>query len=139
LPITAKRPEQPLQGPEVRDTNLKVVVVEDNTDSRALLESLLKMDGYDVTAAPDGNRGYEVIVACRPDVALLDIGLPGMDGYQLARKIRSELNDQRIQLVALTGYGRSVDRQKVLEAGFNEHLVKPVDPVDLARVLRKPR
>jgi two-component system CheB/CheR fusion protein len=65
--------------------------------------------------------------------------MPGINGYQLAKKVRSELGDRTIRLVALTGYGRSVDREAVLEAGFNEHLVKPVDPEDLARVLRKPR
>jgi CheY-like chemotaxis protein len=68
---------------------------------------------------------------------LLDIGLPGMDGYELARKVRSELGDSQIRLIALTGYGRAEDHEAVMQAGFDHHLVKPADPRDLARVLRK--
>ena len=139
LPITTKRPQAPHPTDDARDTSLKVLVVEDNTDSRELLESLLKLEGYEVLAAPDGIQGYEAIVSQQPDVALVDIGLPGMDGYEVARKVRAKLHDRPIQLVALTGYGRAIDREKVFAAGFNEHLVKPVDPTDLARVLRKPR
>ena len=139
IPLTTKEPvvsettSLPLSG------GVRVLIVEDNADNREILASLLKLEGYEVAAAADGLRGYAAIVAERPDVALVDIEMPGMDGYQLAKKVRAELGDRSIRLVALTGYGRSVDRQAVFEAGFNEHLVKPVDPEDLARVLRKPR
>jgi chemotaxis response regulator CheB/two-component sensor histidine kinase len=139
LPLTEKVPatrDAPAPAPEA---GVKVLIVEDNADNREILLSLLRIDGYNVQAAPDGLRGYAAIVADRPDVALVDIELPGINGYQLAQKVRTELGDRSIRLVALTGYGRSVDREAVFAAGFNEHLVKPVDPEDLSRVLRKPR
>ena len=116
---------------------LNVVIVEDNDDSRALLEKLLRLDGHQVIAAADGRAGFEAIERERPDVVLLDIGLPEMDGFEVARRVRSDLRDQAIRLVALTGYGRADDRAAVKAAGFNEHLVKPVDPQELTRILQK--
>ena len=110
-----------------------------NDDSRNMVSELLRLDGYRLASAADGIEGYQLILRERPDVALIDIGLPGMDGYQVARKVRAELGDQSIRLVALTGYGRSEDGVAVRDAGFDEHLVKPVDPDNLARVLRKPK
>jgi len=139
LPVTDQLPAPAAEEPPVGDAQLKVLIVEDNDDSRELLTALLKLDGYDVTSAPDGLRGFESIVAERPDVALVDVGLPGIDGYEVARRVRAALPDRPIKLVALTGYGRSVDREAVFKAGFNEHLVKPVEPAELARVLRKPK
>jgi len=139
LPLTSKRPEEAEAAPAAPDTNLRVLIVEDNADSRELLHSLLTMDGYQVSAAPDGVQGYEAIVEERPDVALIDVGLPGIDGYEVARRVRCQLSDRSIRLVALTGYGRSEDRAAVSAAGFDDHLVKPVDPADLARALRRAR
>src|SRR6185295_1772017 len=139
LPLTNKRPRKSPAKAPVPDTNVRVLIVEDNSDSRELLESLLKMDGYEVKTAEDGQRGYEAILNHHPDVALVDIGLPGMNGLEVARRVRAKLGERRIRLVALTGYGRAVDRDAVFAAGFDEHLVKPIDPDDLARVLRKPR
>ena len=127
------------KGSVTSETAMKIVIVEDNSDSREMLTMLLKLDGYDVTAAPDGVRGFQEIAERRPDVAIVDIGLPGMDGYQVARKVRAELDRVPIRLVALTGYGRSIDTEQVLAAGFDEHLIKPVDPRELIRVLGKPR
>jgi two-component system CheB/CheR fusion protein len=138
LPLTDKRPEEAETPGHERDASARVLIIEDNPDNRELLESLLKLDGYDATSAPDGLRGFEAIATRRPDVALVDIELPGIDGLEVARKVRSELSDRSIRLVALTGYGRAVDRDAVFAAGFDEHLVKPVNPEDLARVLRKP-
>lgn len=113
----------------------RVVVVEDNEDSRRMLETLLKLEGHEVRAASDGKEGLETIMAFRPAVALIDIGLPEMNGYALARKIRATLGVNSVYLVALTGYGRAEDRQSVLDAGFDEHLVKPLKRGDLSRVL----
>ena len=137
LPLTDKRPTEPEQTLAVPDANLRIVIVEDNTDSRELLESLLKMDGYQVSVAADGLQGYEAIERDRPDVVLVDLGLPGINGYDVARKVRCQLADRSIRLVALTGYGRAEDRAATSAAGFDEHLVKPVDPADLAGVLRR--
>lgn len=139
LPLTNKQPSHAPAKASQPDTSVSVLIVEDNSDSREMLESLLKMDGYEVRTAEDGRQGYEAILVDAPDVALVDIGLPGMDGYEVAKKVRAELREKPIRLVALTGYGRSIDRNAVFAAGFDEHLVKPVDPDDLARVLRKSR
>jgi len=139
LPITLKQPMEAAADELQPETNVSVVIVEDNADSREMLESLLKMDGYKVATAENGQQGYQTIVSQNPDVALVDLGLPGIDGYEIARRVRSELSDRPIRLIALTGYGRSVDRDAVFAAGFDEHLVKPVDPDDIVRILRKPR
>lgn len=139
LPLTEKRPNESRPATSAPEVGVSVLIVEDNSDSREMLESLLRMDGYEVRTAQDGREGYEAILAHGPDVALVDIGLPGMNGYEVARRVRAEMVGKPIRLVALTGYGRNLDRDAVFEAGFDEHLVKPVDPDDLVRVLRKPR
>lgn len=140
IPISTKEPT--VDGPLsdfAADTSARVLIIEDNDDSRNMLKQLLEIEGYRVSVAADGESGYLAIQAEESDIALVDIGLPKMDGYQVARKVRAELTNRNIRLVALTGYGRPEDHQKVLEAGFDEHVVKPVAPEDLARVLQKPR
>lgn len=139
LPLTQERPRESPPATSVPEAGVNVLIVEDNPDSREMLALLLRMDGYEVETAENGRQGYESIMARRPDVALVDIGLPEMDGYEVARRVRADLGKNTIRLVALTGYGRAADRDSIFEAGFDEHLVKPVDPHDLARVLRKPR
>ena len=139
LPLTDKRPTTATIDDSPAELNVRVVVIEDNADSREMLEELLKMDGYVVSTAKDGTQGLQTIASQQPDVALVDLGLPGIDGYEVARRVRSELTNQSIRLIALTGYGRPIDRDAVFAAGFDEHLVKPVDPDDLARILRRPK
>ncbi len=137
LPLTKKRSakaEEKLQRSD--DFRKRLVIVEDNDDSRSMFKALLTHYGYDVLAAAcDGQEGLEAILEHRPDVALVDIGLPKLDGYQVARRIRSEIG-AGIFLVALTGYGMSEDHEAVLEAGFNVHLVKPVTIQQLNDVLQ---
>ena len=111
-----------------------VLIVEDAADARKAMATLLKLWGHDVDSAEDGNDGVRRAVEWRPDVALVDIGLPGIDGYEVARQIRTLLGNE-IHLVALTGYGQADDKRRALEAGFDRHLVKPVDPRTLAEVL----
>jgi CheY-like chemotaxis protein len=101
--------------------------VEDNTDAREMLRHLLHLAGHDVHEAADGPGGLEAALRLRPDVALVDVGLPGFDGYQLARRVRGSTGPS-IYLVALTGYGQPDDRRQAMEAGFDAHLVKPVNP-----------
>jgi CheY-like chemotaxis protein len=113
-----------------------VLVIEDNPDAREALVALLELDGYHVESAADGPTAIELTRAKRPDVALVDIGLPGIDGYEVARRIRG-LGGQQPTLVALTGYGQPEDRQRAVEAGFDAHLVKPVDPSNLAELLSR--
>ncbi len=139
LPLTQKKPKKPAElAVDPAAQKARVLVVEDNEDSRCMLEQFLCLEGYEVSVANDGQAGYQEIRKGAFDVALVDIGLPIMNGYELAKKVRSELATHPIRLVALTGYGRQEDHQKIVDAGFDEHLVKPVSPEDLARVLRKP-
>jgi CheY-like chemotaxis protein len=111
-----------------------VLIVEDNADARAMLKALLLLSGHRVHEADDGPSGVRVALDVKPDIALIDIGLPGCDGYEVARAIRSAL-DGAVRLVALTGYGLPEDEARAREAGFDEHVVKPVDEATLARVL----
>jgi DNA-binding response OmpR family regulator len=92
-----------------------------------------------VSVAGDGVSGYDAICRDNPDVVLLDVGLPGLDGYAVARRVRSELSDRQVRLIAVTGYGRESDRAAVKDAGFDEHLVKPISLEELTRILGKAR
>lgn len=113
-----------------------VLLIEDNADAREALRVLLELDGYDVEAAGDGPRALEIARAKTPAVALIDIGLPGIDGYEVARRLRA-LSGPRSFLVALTGYSDPEDRHRAEEAGFDAHVVKPVDPDELTRLLAR--
>ena len=107
---------------------IRVLIVEDNADSAEALMMLLRMLGNEVEVAADGAAGLQVAAATRPEVVLLDIGLPEMNGYEVARRIRLEPWGERMALVALTGWGQDEDKRRSQEAGFDHHLVKPVDP-----------
>ncbi len=113
---------------------LSILLVEDHDDAREAMRALLEMDGHAVEAVADGAQGIARVKKKAPDVAVIDIGLPGVDGYEVARRIRA-LGARRPFLIALTGHGQPEDRQRAADAGFDAHLVKPVDPEDLARVL----
>lgn len=115
----------------------KVLIVEDNDDSRRMLQSLLSLSGHEVCVAATGPEGLQALREHKPALALVDIGLPGLDGYELARQVRSQGQCPHTYLVALTGYGRAEDRQQAREAGFDEHLVKPVRRADLERILKE--
>lgn len=103
---------------------MRVVLVEDNDDIRELFTEMLQEYGHDVTAAADGPSGLDAVLSIAPDIAFVDVGLPGMDGYELARRARGL--GSKVRLVALTGYGQKEDKQRAHDAGFDEHLVKPV-------------
>jgi signal transduction histidine kinase len=124
----------PATPPLPRVPRRRVLVVEDNDDAREALGALLLTDGHDVEVAAHGSEAIERARQFGPDVALVDIGLPGMDGYELARQLRTVCGPG-LMLVALTGYGQPGHRQRALEAGFQVHLVKPVGTEDLSRVL----
>jgi CheY-like chemotaxis protein len=113
-------------------------VVEDNPDIRESLGMLLRMWGHVVEFAETGPHGLERAEEFKPDIALIDIGLPGISGYEVAQHIRSRQAASRtkVTLVALTGYGRDTDRERALQAGFDTHLVKPVAPDVLPRTLQ---
>jgi signal transduction histidine kinase len=114
----------------------RILVVDDNGDAADTLALLLEASGHEVRVAYDGRGGLAAAREFRPDVALLDIGLPDVSGHELARSIRREPWGAKVRLVALTGWGQDEDRRRTSDAGFDEHLTKPVDPAVLARVLR---
>ena len=118
---------RPVAAVSSNGTSRRILVVEDNTDAREMLRHLLNLAGHEVHEAADGPGGLEAALRLRPDVALVDVGLPGFDGYELARRVRSSAGPF-IYLVALTGYGQPDDRRQAMEAGFDAHLVKPVNP-----------
>jgi CheY-like chemotaxis protein len=96
---------------------------------------LLRVLGADVALAHSGRQALDTLEAFKPDVVLLDIGMPGMDGYEVARRIRANAANRHIQLIALTGWGQDEDRQRSAAAGFNHHLVKPADVDQLRQLL----
>jgi signal transduction histidine kinase len=104
-----------------------ILLIEDNDDGREMMSTMLSAYGYSVEEAADGVQGVQRAAALAPDVALVDIGLPGIDGYEVARRLRQHTDTRHIKLIALTGYGLADDQRRVLEAGFDLHLVKPVD------------
>jgi signal transduction histidine kinase/DNA-binding response OmpR family regulator len=113
----------------------RVLVVEDNRDARESLRQLLEVWGHEVHEADDGLAAIEIAAHWKPDVTLVDIGLPGADGYEVCRRLRSAGGGQATRVVAVTGYGQPDDRRRATDAGFNAHLVKPVDPDHLQRVI----
>jgi CheY-like chemotaxis protein len=112
-----------------------VLVVDDNADSAESLALLLTMKGHEVRTAHDGPAALAAAEAYRPEAVLLDIGLPGMDGHEVARRLRRLAGLDSIFLVALTGYGQEEDRRRAEQAGFDAHLVKPADPLALHQLL----
>ena len=113
----------------------RILVVDDNRDSATTLAMLLSLTGNETKTAFDGLEAVETAATFRPDAILLDIGLPKLNGYEVARKIREQPWGQQMVLVALTGWGQEEDRRKSSEAGFNGHLVKPVDHAALMKLL----
>ncbi len=113
----------------------KLVYVEDNADARATMSQLLEMFGYEVFTAEDGASALSTVLAVKPDAVILDIGLPDMDGYEVARRIRANPESRLIPLIALTGYGQVRDKEIASLAGFNAHLVKPIEPDDIAHAI----
>jgi CheY-like chemotaxis protein len=101
-------------------------MIEDDADAREVLQLALEAEGQAVAVAADGAEGLALATATRPDVVLVDLGLPGLDGYQVARQLRDALGNH-VRLIAVTGYGRSEDRRRSAAAGFDEHLIKPID------------
>jgi len=121
--------------PRKTGESLRILVVEDNRDTADSLCLLLELYGYEVTVAYSGPDGVRAAEQYRPDVVLCDIGLPGLDGYGVARKLRDNPATAKARLIAVTAYGQDEDRRRSHEAGFEQHLVKPVDPNALLRVL----
>ena len=139
-PVTFRKPTPSVRTVvEPAAAGRHVLVVEDNPDGRESLRDLLEIWGYQVSLAADGPEGVDKALSIHPDVALVDIGLPGLDGNEVARRIRSALGSDEISLIAMTGYGQPEDRRRALQAGFDRYLVKPVDPNVLSQLLAEMR
>jgi len=128
-----------IEQPRLATTRLRILLVDDNVDAVQSLAALLTMSGHDVAQAHTGIEGLEAATSCKPDVILLDIGLPGLNGYQVAERLRSRPDSNDIVLVAMTGYGQEEDRKRAISSGFDHHLVKPVMPNVLASILESVR
>jgi CheY-like chemotaxis protein len=115
----------------------RILVVDDHADTVGSLAKLLKLHGHEVHTARDGSEAIAKALRWRPEFVLLDIGLPDLDGYQVAARIRREASCQGIVLIAVTGYGRPEDRERSREAGIDHHLLKPVDPGKLLALLSR--
>ncbi len=141
LPALPERPE-PAAGPPPAERppgpaapRRRILVVDDNVDAADTLALLLRVDGHEVRVVYDGEAALAAVAAGPPDVVLMDIGLPRLDGYEVARHLRQQPGLRGLVLIALTGWGQEEDRRRSREAGFDHHLTKPVDPDDLQRLL----
>jgi CheY-like chemotaxis protein len=124
--------------PDVQpDAGRKVLVVDDNRDTAETLACLVRMQGYDARASFNGSDALELAETFHPDIVLLDIGMPGLNGYEIAQHIRKRLWGQRITLIAVTGWGQEDDRRRAIAAGFDYHLRKPIDPDFLQSLLKE--
>ena len=139
LPLTdadrqSSQPASEQHGP--RSSSRRVLIADDNRDAAESLAVLLRMDGHEVTLAYDGPQALAVLAHARPEVALLDIGMPGLNGYEVARRVRHGPLGHAVTLIAVTGWGQDRDKAQAREAGFDHHFTKPVDPVRLSELLR---
>jgi CheY-like chemotaxis protein len=130
------RPAGPLAATATR--RRRVLVVDDNKAAADMLQTVVRLLGHDVRTAGDGRKAVEVAAEYRPEVVLMDLGMPRMNGYEAARHIRNQTWGAEVVLIALTGWGREEDRQRTREAGFDHHLVKPAEPAELQRLLSEP-
>ena len=138
MPAAAEMP-RPLPRETVHEplptVRRRILVVDDNEDAAEWLATVLRLNGHEMHIAHDGLEAMKTAERVRPDAVLLDIGLPRLDGYEVCRRIREQSWGKDLLLVALTGWGQDEDRQKSRDAGFDGHLVKPVDDEELLRLL----
>jgi CheY-like chemotaxis protein len=132
-------PQASVEGEKMRATDppsaLRVLIVDDNRDAADTLALLLKLWGFQPLVAYDGPAALAVAAAQRPDVVLLDLSLPGMDGFEVARHLRQQPGSETTPLIAVSGYGQEGDLRHTRRAGFDRHLIKPFEPEELRRIL----
>jgi DNA-binding response OmpR family regulator len=138
LPVLAERPaDVPVLEPAAGEAlgPCRILVVDDNEDAAESLALLLRLGEHEVRVAYDGQTALATARTFQPEIVLLDLGLPGLSGYEVARRLRHEPDMGEMRIVALTGWGQEEDRRRTRDAGFDHHLVKPVDPDALNRLL----
>jgi CheY-like chemotaxis protein len=114
----------------------RILIADDNHDAADSLAVLLQMHGHEVTVVRDGREALTTINAVRAEIALLDIGMPELDGYEVARQVRQNTLGRAVTLIAVTGWGQDRDKARALGAGFNHHLTKPIEPTQLLDLIR---
>ncbi len=134
--VGPQQTERSRERPCVNRLKRRVLIIEDNRDAREMFRIMLELAGHDVIEAEEGLRGLELLKTARPEVAVIDVGLPGLNGYEIARRFRLEPGSERVMLVALTGYGTPEARERSRQAGFDHHLIKPVNPETLEEIMR---
>ncbi|HEX5122823.1 MAG TPA: ATP-binding protein, partial [Rhodanobacteraceae bacterium] len=137
LPLLERVAPAEVRAPAIEVTPRRILVVDDNEDAADSLTMVLQLDGHEVACAYTGEDALVLAPAFRPDIALLDVGLPRMDGYELASRLRAMPGFERVCLVALTGYGQPGDRERALAAGFDSHLVKPAEYGALQKIIER--
>ncbi len=128
------RMAQPVHEPPTPSGH-RLLIVDDNQDAANSLAILLRLQGHEVRVAHSGMAALEITKGYAPDLVFLDIGMPGMDGYEVARRLRQQPGLEKVVLTALTGWGQQEDRRRSAEAGFDHHLVKPPEPRVLEKLL----
>ena len=113
----------------------RVLVADDNRDAGETLAMLLRLDGHEVHVAHDGLQALELFGQVHPDVVILDIGMPGLSGHDVARRIRERGGERAVTLIAVTGWGQKADKDRAIESGFDFHFTKPVEPTLLSELL----
>jgi CheY-like chemotaxis protein len=126
-------------GVEQPAAALRILVVDDNQDALEMMRVFLELAGHQVQVAADGYSALAMLAQFPADVGLFDIGLPGLDGYELARRVRRDPVAGRMYLIAVTGWGQENDRQRAQESGFDAHVAKPTDPEEITRMLASVR
>jgi CheY-like chemotaxis protein/anti-sigma regulatory factor (Ser/Thr protein kinase) len=140
--IAAVEPQRQVPQPLSKSSEVygrRVLVVDDNVDAAESTAAFLRLEGHEVKAVHDGLQALASLKVFDPHVVVLDIGLPGLDGYAVARQLRSRGDTSHVLLIALTGYGQKEDRSKAAEAGFDYHFVKPADPRDIQAAIERGR
>jgi CheY-like chemotaxis protein len=131
----ARSPASPLVSQGIPATR-RILIADDNRDAAESLAVLLRLDGHEVTVVHNGREALATFNTLLPEVAVLDIGMPELDGYEVARRVRQQSLGRAVTLIAVTGWGQEADKARALSAGFNHHFTKPVEPEHLTRLLR---
>jgi len=134
--ITSAKEPQSVEEPSM-DTSLRILIVDDNRDSVTTLSMLLRRLGHQTFTAFDGEEAIAAARKFKPEVVLLDIGLPKLNGYEVCRWIRAQSENEKVVIIAQTGWGQEETRKKTSDAGFDYHMVKPLDPNTLRKILAK--
>jgi CheY-like chemotaxis protein len=127
----------PVQTDASAPRQRRVLVADDNRDAGETMAMLLRLDGHEVHVATDGLQAVEMFAREQPEVVILDIGMPGLSGHEVARRIRDQCGERAVTLIAVTGWGQKADKDRAAASGFDHHFTKPVEPTVLSALLQK--